>query len=146
MPLFCFQKWIYLCHISQIANFWFSSHTFWRSSCNSKISMFGAAMLDNTYVSPTWASHTKLSLILKFLNYSYFTKMATRKPSPKMATWLTWPISIHLWSQKSGICYLKGVLWSRDVTWKPRIGIDSLFTGIMTPVKCLFALEMNWMH
>ena len=82
----------------------------------------------------------KLSLILKFLNYSYFTKMATRKPSPKMATWLTWPISIHLWSQK------RGVLWSRDVTWKPRIGIDSLFTGIMTPVKCLFALEMNWMH
>ena len=25
-----------------------------------------------------------------------------------LTTWLTWPSSIHFWSQKSGICYLRG--------------------------------------
>ena len=28
--------------------------------------------------------------------------------SLKLGTWLTWPSSIHFWSQKSGICYLRG--------------------------------------
>ena len=37
---FCLQKWIELGHVSQVANFWLSSHNFYRSSCNSKISRF----------------------------------------------------------------------------------------------------------
>ena len=55
------QKWIELGHVSQVANFWFSSQNFGEVpvTCNSKISIF--------CMGRTWPPHTKLSLILEIL-------------------------------------------------------------------------------
>ena len=44
------------------------------------------------HIFPTWPPHTKLSLILeilKFLNYSYFTNIMTRKPKIGNLTHMT---------------------------------------------------------
>ena len=46
---------------------------------------------------PTWPPHTKLSLILeilKFLNYSYFDKIMTRKQKIGNLTNSDWAVSI----------------------------------------------------
>ena len=39
-----------------------------------------------------------------------------------MAAWLTWPSSIHFWSQKKRHLLFKGILWSRDLLMKRHIG------------------------
>ena len=58
----------------------------------------------------TWLPHTKLLKILTFFNYSYFTKIVTRKPKIGY---------FHFWSQKKWYLLFKGFLWWCDVTWKP---------------------------
>ena len=68
-----------------------------------------------------WMTWHAILEILKFLNYSFFDKIMTRKP--KIGTWLTWLSSIHFWSQKSGICYLRAFCGHVTSWWKPSIGL-----------------------
>ena len=81
MPLFWHQKWMELGHVSQVANFWLSSHNFGEEAAIQKFRYFQNSR-ESCMGRPCW--------------------------SQKLATWLTWPSSIHFWSQKSGICYLRG--------------------------------------
>ena len=105
VPLFWLQKWIQLGHVSQVANFWFSSHNFGEVAVIQTFQYFQVVKrvlheaAKNCWMTwayhPTCPPHTKLSLILeilKFLNYSYFAKIMTTE-SQKLATWLTWPSS-----------------------------------------------------
>ena len=64
-------------------------------------------MLDEMPCHPTWPPHTKFK-ILRFLNYSYFTKIVTRKPKIGNLTNMTelYP----LLESKKCICYLRGFL------------------------------------
>ena len=126
MPLFWLQKWIQLGHISQVANFCLSSHNVWWSGCNSKISIFpklkrvlyGAAMLDD------------IVCLLKFLNYSFFTKIMTRKPNIGNLTDMT-ELYPFLESKKWHLLF-KGILWSRDLLVKTinRRGVKSARVGV----------------
>ena len=54
--------------------------------------------------------------MLKFLNYSYFAKIMTRRPRHGN---LTKALSISGVTKVASA--IKGILWWRDVTWKPRI-------------------------
>ena len=110
MPLFWLQKWIQLGHVSQVANFWLSSHNFGEVAVIKKFPKIKDF--------PTWLPHTKLSLILeilKFLNYSFFAKIMTRKPNIGNLTNMT-ELYPFLESKKWYLLF-KGILsW-----WKPSI-------------------------
>ena len=77
------------------------------SDVNKNFNIFKiVTMLDGTPCFPTWPPQTFWKYWF-FLNYSYFSTFMPRKPK-KLATRLTWLSCIHFWSQKSGICYLRG--------------------------------------
>ena len=60
--------------------------------------------------------------ILRFLNHSYFVKIITREPKIGNLTNMT-GLYPFLETKKRYLLF-KGILWSRDATWKPRIVTD----------------------
>ena len=81
--------------------------------------LYGAAMLNDMAHHPTWLPLTKLSLILetlKFLNYSYFTKIMTRKPKIGKLANMT-KLYPFLESKKWYLLFKK-ILWSCDLLVK----------------------------
>ena len=72
---------------SQNASFCLSIHSFGKVAVIKKYQYFQVikrvlyrtAMVDDIACLPTWLLHTKLSLILEILKYSYFVKIMTRK-------------------------------------------------------------------
>ena len=120
MPLFELQKWIELGHVSLVANYWLSSRNFGEVAVIQKFQYFqvvkrvlyGATMLDDMPCHPTWPLHTKLSLILyilKYLNYSYFAKIMTRKPNIGNLSNMT-KLYPFLESKKWHLLF-EGILW-----------------------------------
>ena len=94
------HKIIELDHISQDTNFWLSSHNFGKVAIIQKFYYFPKRKRF-CMGQPCWITwHIKLWL-----------------ENQKLASWLKRPSSIHIWSHKSGICFLRD-LWSPDITWK----------------------------
>ena len=87
---FWLQKWIKLGHVSQVTNVWISRH----------------GMSSNMA-----APYETLFVILEIL-WITATLPKWWLESEKLATWLTWPSSIHFWSQKKWYLLFKRILWS----------------------------------
>ena len=65
------------------------------------------------------------------MNYSYFTKIMTRKPKIDNLTKVT-KLCPFLESKK---VVFKGILWSHDITWKPRIVKICKYSKYLTSIR-----------
>ena len=88
MPLFGLQKWIELGYVSQVANFWLSSHNFGEVAVIQKFQYS-----QNYKESFVWGSHATSSN-MAISNYSYFAKIM-----PKIGN-----LTKTSWSQKITVC------------------------------------------
>ena len=115
IPLFFTPEiWIQLGHVSQVANFSFSSRKFGEVAVIQKFKYFqnyngvlyGAVMLDDM------PCH-----IMNVLNFcSYFTKIMTRKPN--IGSWTNMTERYPFLESKKWYLLFKWILWSRDLLVK----------------------------
>ena len=75
-----------------------------------------------------------------FYNWKYWncwiiaTSSKSWLENQKLAIWLNWLSCVHFWSQKSGICYLRGfvVTWRHMKTKNNRVFVQLVFLEIFS--------------
>ena len=82
-----------------------------------------SGLCDNIFLVFTWRHATTRSFWTCQVSSNMAAPYKTlfNFENQKLASWLIWPSCIHFWSQKSGVCYLRGFCGHVTSWWKPSI-------------------------